>query len=165
MERWCSLSTNRLYHLTPTSVLPAFQPLEIDRGHRQRAVVQEAADLLYRLSRFPPEISCGVTEDVNAGCWKSCLFEMPLQASVEGSAGQALSSCPWPLGQTDSLGPIESSLLPQAPRARSMAQTPALAVPCGSSCHLYLVKCRKQSSSPWLCRLPSSSRLRAPAAR
>ena len=40
------VNSNRLRHLRPPRVRLSFQPPQVGRGHRQAAVVEEAADVL-----------------------------------------------------------------------------------------------------------------------
>ena len=84
-----SLHPDGLRHLPPSPVLLPLQPPQVDRRHRQRAVVEEPADLLHRLSRVPPQLGRRVAQDVDAGRGQPRLPEVAAKVAVEGAAGDA----------------------------------------------------------------------------
>jgi hypothetical protein len=84
------LDPDRLRHLRPPGVALAFQPSQVDRRHRQRAVIEKSADVLDGLPNVAPEFRSRVAEDVDAGEREIGSLEVASQIPIEGSAGQAL---------------------------------------------------------------------------
>jgi len=74
-------------HLLPSRISIPFQLPEVYRGHREGGVVQEAADLLNRLTSLPPELGCRVAEDVDAGLRQPRRLEVSAKIPVERAAG------------------------------------------------------------------------------
>jgi len=50
-------------------------------------MVEEATDILHRLSHIPTKLGCSVPEYMDAGGSNACLAEVTLEVAVEGPAG------------------------------------------------------------------------------
>src|SRR4051794_1656400 len=57
---------NRLRHLRPPEIRLSLEATQVDRRHRERAMIQEPAHVLDRLPDVAPELRGRVTEDVHA---------------------------------------------------------------------------------------------------
>ena len=88
------LEPDRARHLRPGPILDALEASQVDRGDRERAVIEEGRHRLDRLTRVAAQLGRGVAQDMQPGRRESGRGQVAPKAAVEGAgASEACAGC------------------------------------------------------------------------
>ena len=86
------LHPQRLRDPSPRGILLPFQPAQINRGHRQRRMVQERTNGLDRFADIAPELGSTVTQDMHAASANACRVLVTPQSRIVGGTRHPFGS-------------------------------------------------------------------------